>query len=224
MNSKSRTTAEVTPSSLAALLKRSKGEHLKGLTRLKVVYRPHICPFHELLELIPEESRVFDLGCGAGTFLHLVAELRNPAARGGIEISEELVQSTEGMLSDCHCDLRTSVYDGQNIPDWIADYDIVTLIDVLHHVPPDQQMEFIRRIGEKMKKGAQLILKDINAESRVLVLFNKLHDFVVSREIGHELTAAAIGSQLEAAGFDVIKKSRCRMLVYPHVLFHCRKI
>jgi hypothetical protein len=36
--------------------------------------RPLICPFDELLDLVPIGARMLDAGCGAGLFLGLLAD------------------------------------------------------------------------------------------------------------------------------------------------------
>src|SRR5687767_5250391 len=36
-------------------------------------FRPYICPFEELLPIVPTGSSVLDVGCGAGLFLGLLA-------------------------------------------------------------------------------------------------------------------------------------------------------
>ena len=63
------------------------------ISRLKISYRPYICPFKELLEDLPEGQKVFDIGCGSGMFLSLVAEFRNPKAIAGIEIDQKLINN-----------------------------------------------------------------------------------------------------------------------------------
>jgi len=63
------------------------------LERIKTVYRPLICPYGRILELIPQRSTVFDIGCGSGALLFLAAKYTNPINLGGIEIQTGLVDS-----------------------------------------------------------------------------------------------------------------------------------
>jgi 2-polyprenyl-3-methyl-5-hydroxy-6-metoxy-1,4-benzoquinol methylase len=212
-----------TPSGLVSYLKKAAGVRLRGLKRWRIIYRPLICPFHELLALIPQGAKCFDLGCGAGTFLRLVAEMRLPTSLAGIEISRELVDSTSEQLEGWEGTRRFEVYDGMAIPDWVADYEYVTMIDVLHHIPADRQGPFLRSLFEKMKPGAKLMLKDIDAGQRFLVLFNKLHDLLISREVGHELPATEVQKCATAIGYEVLRLYRTRMWVYPHFTLVCEK-
>lgn len=223
MSTKPSDAARYSPASLVTLLKTTQGEHTRGMIRLKVVYRPLICPFHELLALIPQGASVFDLGCGAGAFLRLVAETRSPVSLGGIEISSTLIDNARELLSHWPGKQRLESYDGGTIPDWIVQYDYVTLIDVLHHIPAIRQESFLTMLHAKMKPGSKLILKDIDAGRRILVLFNKLHDFVVAREIGHELSAQHVHALAASIGFETCPPHMTRMWVYPHFTLICEK-
>src|SRR5262245_42633965 len=42
------------------------------VTRLLQSLRPYICPFEEIIDFVPANSRVLDLGCGSGLFLGLL--------------------------------------------------------------------------------------------------------------------------------------------------------
>ncbi len=201
---------------LVQFLKDSEAKQLKGLMWAKVVYRPLICPFEKILGLIPPGARVFDVGCGAGTFLRLVAKFRSPAALGGIEIADHLVATGQKLMQECAVPVRFERYDGVRIPEWVADFDHVVLLDVLHHVPPANQVSFLSELWRRMRPGTRFIVKDIDAARRILVQFNRLHDFIVSREIGNELPAESVRASLENIGFSTSPIVRERRLCYPH--------
>jgi SAM-dependent methyltransferase len=188
------------------------------LDRLKTLYRPYICPFDDLLRLLPPGATVFDIGCGNGAFLLLAAVFRQPSALGGVEVSPQLIANARNLLrGPCAAiplDLR--VYDGVALPAMLGDYQYVFLTDVLHHVPPSGQEALLERIREGMAPGATLVLKDIDAANRALCGCNKLHDLLLSGEIGHELEAAAAVRSLARLGFRIDSVSKRRVLWYPH--------
>lgn len=195
------------------------------IDKLKIGYRPYICPFKELLNDLPEKSAVFDIGCGSGMFLSLVAKYRNPVMLGGIEISQTLISNAQALLKDLTAGIPVflKAFDGQLLPDEIAEYDHIFLIDVIHHVPKESQVKFIESIYSKMKQGARLVLKDIDAENIILSKFNKLHDLLLSGEIGHELRSSFVKQELERIGFKTSPVVKKRMLVYPHYTITCKK-
>lgn len=47
---------------------KTKSNNLGFIDKLKVVYRPLICPFDKLLNYIENNDSVFDIGCGSGQF------------------------------------------------------------------------------------------------------------------------------------------------------------
>lgn len=195
------------------------------IDRLKIVYRPYICPFDDLInELEGQSPRIMDIGCGSGQFCLLLAEFTKAKALKGIEVSQELVNNANSLLSAykhrIECDF--SFYNGSDIPDDTASYDTIFLVDVLHHVPRKLQYKFIKNIYEKMSKGSVLVLKDINAGSP-LVVFNKLHDLVFSREIGNERSLAAVSQMAKEIGFTIEDVKTKRLYVYPHYQIRLRK-
>jgi len=186
------------------------------LNKIKIAYRPYICPFDKLLALIPPQAKIFDVGCGSGMFLMLAAEFTRPAQLGGIEVSSELVQNATELLKGYQLPLDLQLYDGVTLPDSLKAYDLIFLIDVLHHIPPTNQAPFLRNIYDKMSKGSKLILKDIDGSQKFWSYFNKMHDFVFSGEVGNELPSGQVLGECRDIGFAVLAFSVQRMFVYPH--------
>ena len=184
---------------------------------LKMVYRPLICPFDELLKLIEDDSRVFDIGCGAGQFCLLVAEYTRAKAIYGIEVSNHLVKNARNLLRKYSqkADIVFEQYDGVHLPGKIAAYNTVFIIDVLHHMPKKQHIELLKNLYEKMAPKSRLIFKDIDAASP-LVYANKLHDLFFSSQIGQEMKMSEAQKILKKIGFRILSTSRKRMLYCPH--------
>ena len=193
------------------------------LDRLKVYYRPMVCPFVELINLVKEGEKVGDIGCGSGQFGLLLAEFARPSFVFGIEISERLVNNARQLFEHyAHTAYEFQVFDGSVFPDRIRELDVIFLNDVLHHVPAPAQQQFIKDLIAKMKSGARLILKDINGSSP-LVYCNKMHDMVFAGEIGHELPWKKAQSWLEQNNLEILNFSKKRMYVYPHYTIVAKK-
>ncbi|PKQ66317.1 class I SAM-dependent methyltransferase [Raineya orbicola] len=193
------------------------------INKLKILYRPYVCPFKEILQLIPPESCLMDIGCGSGMFLMLVAELCQPKKIAGIEISEELVKNARYLISCYPIQSQIEKYDGSSIPDFIAEYNMITMIDVFHHIPTFQQETFIEQLFSKMSKGSQLLFKDIDASAFPWIYFNKIHDFIFAGEIGKEWTFQKTIDFFQKIGFKLKKTTRMRTFVYPHFLLWLEK-
>ena len=196
-----------------------KSKHVDAslVDRLKIAYRPMICPLDDLLKLIEPHSKVFDIGCGSGQFCLLVAGFTHAVAIGGIEIAAALIKNARQLLGEYSTkkNICFETYDGSHIPDLIADYDLVFMIDVVHHIPRNQMQPFFEQLARKMSKNARLVVKDIDASS-FWVFANKLHDLIISGEKGDEWKAAELQGLLERVGFKTVLFTKRRVLWYPH--------
>ncbi len=193
--------------------------------RLKIRYRPYVCPFDRLLDYADGHESVFDVGCGSGQFCSLLARFTDVKRIEGIEIDPRLVANARqllGTLAGHGKDVRFNVYDGRDLPDVIADYALVTMIDVLHHIPSDSQRDILRQVFAKMRPGAVLVLKDIDASSP-WVWFNKLHDLILAGAPGREWPLCKARSVCGEVGFIEEESFTLRTLVYPHFFLKLRK-
>ncbi len=203
-----------------------KGRNAGGgfVDTLKIRYRPLICPFAALFPFVQEGDVVADIGCGSGQFALLLDRFTPLGAVVGIEISDRLVHNARALFAaEPHTrPHRFERYDGTNFPAELRRSDLFFLVDVLHHVPADEQQAFLDGIFAVMRPGARLVLKDIDGASP-LVVFNKLHDLVFSGELGKERSLAVARDMALRAGFELLAAYRHRTAVYPHYVLALRK-
>lgn len=192
--------------------------------RLKIKYRPLVCPFPLLLNQIEDNDVVADIGCGSGQFLLLAAQFKRPSKLIGFEIHQRLIDQAQQLFGTHSKGVPShlAVFDGTSIPDVIGQADKVFLIDVLHHVPRADQDRFVATIYSSMKPGARLLIKDINA-ANPLVLMNKLHDWVFAGEIGAERKPRDIQILLKSLGAEQLNFVTTTTLFYPHYLIDVKK-
>lgn len=107
----------------------------------------HLAPEHKLIiDLVEDNSRVMDLGCGDGDLLKALKVWKNVRAEG-IELSEDCIQScvAKGLFNVHHGDLDEGLAD---YGDKSVDYVILTnTIQVLRK--PFQLMKEMARVGKK---------------------------------------------------------------------------
>ncbi len=209
----------------AQLVSFLKKQHVRAgfIDRLKIAYRPFICPFNNLISLVNEDDSVYDIGCGSGQFCTLLAEFSRPRSIYGIEISQQLVDHAKELFTaypDVYHSFET--FNGIDFPDQLGKADIVFLVDVVHHVPTKNQELFLGNLCKKLKPGARLVIKDINGSSP-WVIFNKLHDAIFARQIGHELSVKRAGNILIRNGLTITSQKQRRMYVYPHYTIIAKK-
>ena len=95
--------------------------------------------------------------------------------------------------------------------------------DVFHHIPEHEQISFINQLYQKMEHGSSLLFKDIDADDKFFLIFNKMHDLVLSKELGNEISLKKCLQILKGAGFEVKKHKKTRMLLYSHYLVVAEK-
>lgn len=216
-------TKSVSTSELAAYLKSKTLRSASFIDNLKIAYRPYVCPFDDLLNYLPENASVFDIGCGSGMLLSLIAAFKNPSKLGGCEISQQLVDNANAVLKTENSNANVYHFDGESIPKEISRFDYITMIDVLHHIPKEKQFVFLKQLVDKMKVGSELILKDIKSES-ILSYWNKIHDLLLAGEIGHELNSKKLKTFFEnELKIQVKSYTSRRMLLYPHFTLILKK-
>ncbi len=194
------------------------------IDRLKIAYRPYICPFDDLLTLVQARSRIYDIGCGSGQFLLLAAKYTDATALYGIEISKQLISNAKQQFEQQNITVpfHFQTYDGVHFPENLKEANLIFMIDVLHHLPSKTQGLFLENIYHAMQPGAKLVLKDIDAAS-MLVYCNKLHDLILAKEIGNEISVDGAKAITEKIGFRVESLTYRRMLWYPHFTLLLRK-
>ncbi len=184
-----------------------------------MTYRPRICPFHRLLEQVPKNSSVLDIGCGNGLWLLLLAELGQIRRGIGLDISIEKIQLAEGLKRpDMPLDFRPMTA-GQAWPKEAAD--CVTLIDVIHHIPPDDQKPFVQSIDQTGTR--LLIVKDIDPTAFWKSAANTLHDLALSGQRPRYCSPSVLCEWLHEVDFEIQLHARCDMLWYSHFMIVARK-
>ncbi len=106
--------------------------------------RPLICPFDQLAQGVPVGSRVLDVGCGSGLFLGLLAGLGRIDDATGFDSNGGAIQRALQMRQRLPPPARLE-FERRDVADGWPEglYDVVSVIDVMHHVPPKQLASLI---------------------------------------------------------------------------------
>jgi 2-polyprenyl-3-methyl-5-hydroxy-6-metoxy-1,4-benzoquinol methylase len=141
---------------------------------------------------------LLDVGCGVGA-LH--DHLGGTFARiCGVDVSEGSIKAAK----ERHPDFEYRVMEGNQIPYPAAAFDIVTAINVLHHVDPEARSDFVLELKRVIRPNGLACIIEHNP-------FNPLTRLVVLRcpfdRDAHLLRAAQANRLLEAAGFAHVRAS-----------------
>ncbi|GMQ99801.1 MAG: hypothetical protein BMS9Abin18_0627 [Zetaproteobacteria bacterium] len=197
---------------------RSNASHIGGLQGVKTRYRPYVCPIRAILEQIPEGSRLFDVGCGSGALLCLGVELLHLSKACGYDVSESAVEASGTFKG-----IEVRLLSKQGPMPSFQGYDVVTLVDVLHHIPPGKQRGFLTEIVHNMDVGSTLLISDIDASRKVGAFLNQLHDLLLAGQWVHPWCPGDVLAVLGEIGCEECHCSLHWSLWYPHFIVKVRK-
>lgn len=166
---------------------------MNSSTALLQRWRPYICPFGPILNSIGRGANVLDIGCGGGLFLGLLADAGRLGQGIGVDTSEtgialaRQMQAQNGFKTNLEFN---QVEAGEALP--AGQFDVVTLIDVLHHIPAMAQNDTIAQAIQRVRPGGRLIVKDIATRPRWRAAANQLHDLLLARQWVRHISAEEI--------------------------------
>jgi len=187
-------------------------------------YRPYICPFEELMPHVPHGSVVLDVGCGAGLFLGLLQACHLISGGFGLDRSAPAIGAAEAMSARLQsrssgpalCFEQRDIFDSQGAWRDSTTYDVVCLIDVLHHVPVKQRGDLLAFIASRVKPGGRLIYKDMCRRPRWRAAANSLHDLVLARQWIKYAPVDWVEETVVGLGFRCIFAGTADRLWYGH--------
>lgn len=181
--------------------------------------RPLLCPFNELVEQVPRGASVLDVGCGSGVFLGMLAESGRIRSGYGVDRSIATIRDAQkiaaknGWAAILQFQKSTSL---EEIAD--ENYDVVSVIDVMHHVTESEQEKFFAEAAGKLRPGGIFIYKDISARHMVWRWCNTLHDLLKARELVHYCSEERLADAAKKAGLQRRTGYLVRKLWYMHVV------
>jgi 2-polyprenyl-3-methyl-5-hydroxy-6-metoxy-1,4-benzoquinol methylase len=181
--------------------------------------RPRICPFVELLPYFSYNSQVLDVGCGSGLLLGLLVRNNLLATGIGFDMSSEAIACANRMKKSLHPHLQQTVdFHHVNINEaWPkGDFDIISLIDVMHHCPPASQRDLITTVAKRLPRGGRFIYKDMSTKPLWCAIANRFHDLVMARQWIHYCPAGDISKWAREDGLREISSGKRQMLWYAH--------
>ncbi len=163
-------------------------------------FRKYIYPINIVLDQIPLNSRILDLGCGNG---HIYSEIgeKNFICYTGIDPNIKnliLKKKVEDVLDD------------------IDKFDCVLMIDVMHHINKKNQKKIFYEITKKLKSKSIFIYKDISNDNFFFSFMNFMHDLVYNFQFINYLNISDILKILKedtSLSYSIFKK---RVFWYDH--------
>jgi 2-polyprenyl-3-methyl-5-hydroxy-6-metoxy-1,4-benzoquinol methylase len=135
-------------------------------------------PVKELVRLVPANANILDLGCGKAIVLKNLLTFNKYT---GIDLNTKNINSLSNLNKN-----NTKFIEGDcikyiNKP--LKEFDCFLLIDVIHHLPVNNQIPFLENLLSKMKINDHLIIKDISNKNKLKAFWNIFHDLIISRQL-----------------------------------------
>lgn len=189
--------------------------------RMMQRYRPYICPFHLLIDYVPAGATVLDVGCGSGLFLGLLTRCGRISRGVGFDSDPQAIAAAQMMskrIENPGNAALTLEHRGVNDP-WPEEmFDVVSLIDVMHHVPIPARRELVVQLCRHMRPGGRLIYKDIAPRPLWRAWANRLHDLTLARQWVSYESPQRVVQWCAEEGLRLIASRRVNMLWYGHDL------
>jgi len=209
----------VTELSRGALSRIARGLFREGNWALRFIqgYRPLICPFEALIKVVPAEARVLDVGCGGGLFLALLAATGRISEGVGFDASRMAIEVAQRLPTNLPAGPRVR-FERRGVGDsWPeALFDVVSVVDLMHHVPTAEQENLFRKAARHVAPGGLLLYKDVSESPAWRAWASRLHDLVVARQWIHIVPFATVVRWAEAAGLKTERHARIDVLWYGH--------
>ena len=189
-------------------------------------YRPFICPFEKLIVEVPECAKILDIGCGGGLLLGLLAAAGLRPDGTGFDVSRPAIALAQRMaaasdLAGARLDFRRLDADAP----WPGgDFDVVSMIDVIHHVRPSEQEKAIRRACGKVRPGGLFLYKDMVERPLWRAVANRLHDLVLARQWIHYVPVRDVEHWAANEGLVVERSELINRWWYGHELRVFRRL
>jgi len=190
--------------------------HRGPRTRTHLLIRFLTCPFLRVLDAVPRDARVLDVGAGHGLFARLVA------ARGArrviaVEPDVRKVQPVDGVTFVAGFDDCVG-----------GTFEAIVIIDVLYKIPKADWQPLLERCAARLAPGGLLLVKEHDPRARIKHGWNRAQEWLASKmrlTLGQSFTYVNpddFAAWLGALGFEHQRVERLDFgYPHPHVLITC---
>jgi 2-polyprenyl-3-methyl-5-hydroxy-6-metoxy-1,4-benzoquinol methylase len=177
----------------------------------------------EIGQYLPEEGNILDVGCGFGLFSLYFAH--TPGRRlcgfdlnGGRVAAARTAAGKLGLSNvEFHKGDARAIYRRDQV-------DAVFMLDIVHHVPPEDVVPLISQIAVMLRPGGVFLLKDVADRPMLKRWFTWILDKAMDyRTPVKYWSIDNLREALQSHFGSVHVHQMVDYLPYPHVLYICRK-
>ena len=180
-----------------------------------------ICPFDRVLDAVPAEGTLLDVGCGAGLWLTYLADERPRLTLEGLDPDPRklaLAGASDALDSILHRGTALDLPEGP--------YDCITIFDVLYLLSSEEKLSVLEKCHHSLAPGGRLLVKELDTSPWWKYAPSALEEFLAVRVAGlthgsrvHFQASSDLADAMDAAGFTDVRRRRVdRWYFHPHVL------
>lgn len=194
-------------------------------SRLLIAARPIICPMIPLVNVVPAGSTILDIGCGNGLFLAWLTVNDKLVEGVGCDISHSALAGAQSMANNLHKikgrEILRFTYCHDTLPS--GQYDVVSLIDVMHHIPQGSQCKLFLDASTHIRPGGIFVYKDMVMRPWWKAWGNRSHDFVLAQQWINYASIEDVKSWANEAGLILEHEQSYSKYFYGHELLVFKK-
>ena len=149
----------------------------QGIFRaLWVVLRILILPYRKIDEIVPSIGTIVDIGCGNGALANYLY-LRSPRRiMKGIDLSKKRISAA---IKSVRNRKNIEFIYGDAITAKLPRADCYLIVDVLHHIPFQDQKNLLKFLSKSLGNKSILIIKEVDKSVQISYLFSNLIEKVL---------------------------------------------
>jgi SAM-dependent methyltransferase len=186
------------------------------------ILRPKLLSVMDLL--LPDEGRILDIGCGFGLFAAYFGQTQPARRIVGVDPNARRIAMAKRVCAGLGLENEFVAGDARSVG-IEGRFAGAYVLDVMHHIPADDQLPMLERLRELLAPRGVLVLKDITTEPHLHLKFTELMDRAM---VGWNEPLAyrhhrEWGEMLTGLGFHVRMVRVPDVLPYPHVVIAATK-
>jgi len=187
------------------------------------IMRPKLLSVMDLL--LPESGRILDIGCGFGLFSAYFGQTHPGRRITGVDPDGRRIEIARRVAEGLKLESKFLQGDARTLA-FAEPFDAAYVLDVMHHIPKDDQLAVLADLRDRLAPHGTLILKDITTVPKFGLKFTELLDRVM---VGWDEPLAyrhhsEWGEMLSSLGFRVRMVRVPDVLPYPHVVISATKL
>ena len=136
------------------------------------ILRPKLLSVMDLL--LPDEGRILDIGCGFGLFAAYFGQTQPARRIVGVDPNERRIAMAKRVCAGLGLENEFVAGDARSVS-LEGRFAGAYVLDVMHHIPADDQLPMLERLRDLLAPRGVLVLKDITTEPHLQLKFTRAH-------------------------------------------------